>query len=271
MTISPQRILVVTALAVTSAWLLVLAVWHEAPFALTFDDAFYYFGIARNVAHGHGSTFDGINLTNGYHPLWMLLAVPVFLLGFDGTGAVRLLLGVQLLCFGGALVLVAVVAGRAIGDWGRLRAARPDDGARAGRWCTALVAAVLAVLAANPYMVKIFANGLESGVLVVIDAAVLAVGAAVGGRFLGRLTRRPRVGLGLLLALAFLARTDSVFLLAALGLWALAEARPLGRRAVGPLAELFGPAVVVIVAYLVSNQLWFDIPIQISGLTKRAP
>ena len=270
MTLSPRRILLITALAVTAAWLVVLAVWHEAPFALTFDDAFYYFGIARNVAHGHGSTFDGINLTNGYHPLWMLLAVPVYLLGFDGTGAVRLLLAFQLLCYGAALVLVALVAGRAIDGWPRLRAGRPD-GERAARWCTALVATVLAVLAANPYMVKIFANGLESGVLVLVDAALLAIGASVGGRFLGPISPWRRAGIGVVLALAFLARTDSIFLVAALGLWALAEARPLGRRAVRPLAELFAPAAVVVVAYLASNQLWFGLPVQISGLTKRAP
>lgn len=37
------------------------------------DDAFYYFSIARNLANGLGSTFDGINPANGYHPLWMFI------------------------------------------------------------------------------------------------------------------------------------------------------------------------------------------------------
>ena len=41
------------------------------------DDAAYYLGVARNVAAGHGSTFTGLLETNGYHPLWMLLLVPV--------------------------------------------------------------------------------------------------------------------------------------------------------------------------------------------------
>ena len=39
----------------------------------TRDDAYYYFKVAQNISEGHGSTFDGINLTNGYHPLWMLV------------------------------------------------------------------------------------------------------------------------------------------------------------------------------------------------------
>lgn len=37
------------------------------------DDSFYYFKIALNVASSHGSSFDGVTLTNGYHPLWMLI------------------------------------------------------------------------------------------------------------------------------------------------------------------------------------------------------
>jgi hypothetical protein len=36
------------------------------------DDAFYYLKIAQNFARGAGSSFDGINPTNGYHPLWFL-------------------------------------------------------------------------------------------------------------------------------------------------------------------------------------------------------
>ena len=43
------------------------------------DDSFYYFQIARNLAAGQFSTFDGgITRTNGYHPLWMLLLTPFY-------------------------------------------------------------------------------------------------------------------------------------------------------------------------------------------------
>ena len=44
------------------------------------DDAFYYFVPARNIAKGAGVTFDGITSTNGFHPLWMAVSVPVFVL-----------------------------------------------------------------------------------------------------------------------------------------------------------------------------------------------
>ena len=46
------------------------------------DDGFLYFQVARNLAAGHGFTFDGINPTNGFHPLWLLLITPIFALAF---------------------------------------------------------------------------------------------------------------------------------------------------------------------------------------------
>ena len=42
------------------------------------DDAFYYFQIARDIVTGYGSTFDKVHITNGYHPLWMLIILPIF-------------------------------------------------------------------------------------------------------------------------------------------------------------------------------------------------
>jgi hypothetical protein len=44
------------------------------------DDAFYYFKTAQNITEGHGISFDGISPTNGFHPLWMLVCIPVFAL-----------------------------------------------------------------------------------------------------------------------------------------------------------------------------------------------
>ncbi|KAF5434560.1 hypothetical protein C5S36_04825 [Candidatus Methanophagaceae archaeon] len=44
------------------------------------DDGYYYLEIARNISSGNGITFDGINRTNGFHPLWQAMLVPVFLM-----------------------------------------------------------------------------------------------------------------------------------------------------------------------------------------------
>jgi hypothetical protein len=62
----------------------------------TRDDAYYYFKVAQNISEGHGSTFDGINPTNGYHPLWMLVCVPIFALArFDLILPLRVLIVVM--------------------------------------------------------------------------------------------------------------------------------------------------------------------------------
>ncbi len=44
------------------------------------DDAFYYFKVAQNISEGKGITFDGLSPTNGFHPLWMLICIPIFAL-----------------------------------------------------------------------------------------------------------------------------------------------------------------------------------------------
>src|SRR4030043_1500749 len=42
------------------------------------DDAFFYLGISKNIASGNGATFDGSIMTNGFHPIYALLLVPIF-------------------------------------------------------------------------------------------------------------------------------------------------------------------------------------------------
>src|SRR5262245_31577955 len=58
------------AVAVSAAGLL-------AGVPLTHEDGFFYLTLARNLAHGLGTTFDGLHPTNGYHPLWMLCLAPL--------------------------------------------------------------------------------------------------------------------------------------------------------------------------------------------------
>jgi hypothetical protein len=71
------------------------------------DDAYYYFKVAQNITEGLGSTFDGINLTNGYHPLWMLVCIPVFAFArFDLILPLRILLMVMAVFNAATAVLV---------------------------------------------------------------------------------------------------------------------------------------------------------------------
>lgn len=41
------------------------------------DDSLFYLQVAHNVVSGHGSTFNQVVMTNGYHPLWMVFCIVV--------------------------------------------------------------------------------------------------------------------------------------------------------------------------------------------------
>lgn len=64
------------------------------------DDFFYYLIVAQNFAAGHGSTFNGIVPTNGYHPLWMLVLAGLSLFTHNATA---------ILVFVGIVCLVATL------------------------------------------------------------------------------------------------------------------------------------------------------------------
>lgn len=55
------------------------------------DDAFFYFTIAYRFVNQGISSFDGLSITNGYHPLWMFalttFCLPLKVLGIKSIGA----------------------------------------------------------------------------------------------------------------------------------------------------------------------------------------
>lgn len=81
------------------------------------DDAFYYLVIARNFAGGDGFSFDRINETNGFHPLWQALLIPLARVFPGDVGYARavLVLGLVML-LAAALITVHVVRGW-LGFW----------------------------------------------------------------------------------------------------------------------------------------------------------
>jgi hypothetical protein len=106
------------------------------------DDAFYYFQIARNIAHGHGATFDGHTVTNGYHPLWMAVLVPAFRV-FPGETAIQAALTFAATLDAATALVVFAIA--------RQLTSR--------RWLNLLA---LAFYALNPIVMMNSVNGLET-------------------------------------------------------------------------------------------------------------
>ncbi len=89
------------------------------------DDAYFYFQIAKNLAEGKFSTFDGgITRTNGYHPLWLLLITPFYWI-FDPATALFGIKAFEIMLITGAVVLVVLAARVARLPWLLLFAALP--------------------------------------------------------------------------------------------------------------------------------------------------
>ena len=92
---------------------------------VSYDDAFYYFQIARNLAEGKFSTFDGgITRTNGYHPLWMLLITPFYWI-FDKEAALFGIKAFEIMLVAGGVALVTAAVRVARLPWYLMFAALP--------------------------------------------------------------------------------------------------------------------------------------------------
>ncbi len=219
------------------------------------DDSFYYFQTARNIASGHGSTFDGINRTNGYHPLWMLNLLPLYwLFPADAISPLRMAL-LLMACYhvGTAVILYRTLA--------------PFHGVG-----TAVAGALAWALC--PPILRLSFDGLESSLYSVVLASLIFVVAvrfkdAWGAWVLDTVSRGTWLVAGLLLAATLLARLDAVFVAGGLGL-ALGVAWLRGRRRdITPAILLSLPSVVLCGAYLGHNYVAFGHVVPVSGLLKR--
>ncbi len=176
----------------------------------TRDDAYYYFKVAQNISEGHGSTFDGINRTNGYHPLWMLVCVPIFALArFDLVLPLRILLLVM-----SALQLsTAILLYRLLG-----KVFAPAIGALA-----AIYWAFSFDILRNLYM-----QGLESGIAAFFVVLLLyKLHEFEANRRVSQETTKQLATLGLVGALTIFSRLDLIFFVAMAGIWVVFRGHPL--------------------------------------------
>lgn len=159
------------------------------------DDGFYYLQIAKNIALGHGATFDGLAPTNGFHPLWALLLAPIFWIPHASPYApVRIAIVLAL--------AIHIAAGWAVGR----AAARWTDPA------TGRLAGLFYI--ANPLGLYLVVSGMESPLLGLLIALLAAESAAIqrGDDTIANRATMARVGI--LSGLCILARTDAILLVA---------------------------------------------------------
>ncbi len=215
--------------------------WPFSQLALDSDDSRYYVLTALHAAQGGGSTFDGLQVTNGYQPLWFLVLTAAYrVTGVDRAGAV-------------VVTVVLLIALWALALWLL---------ARLGRAVLGPVGTVVGLVALVPH--ARWWSGCENALVGVV---LLAVVTTLLGR--GLLTRAPATRdvalLGGLLAVLALTRLDTVVLV---GLLAVVGAATWHRRVV-LLPVLVGPVVVTLAAYAALNQWLVGTALPVSGLAKQ--
>lgn len=195
------------------------------------DDAYYYFKVAQNISEGRGSTFDGIHLTNGYHPFWLLVCIPIFALArFDLILPLRILLVVM----GIMNVITAILIYRLL------------------RSALSYPAGILAAIywTFDPFVqFRYYRPGLESGIAILFIVLLLY--------FLHKFERRwraapPTIGqiavLGAIGALAVLSRLDLIFFGVIVGLWIILRETPMRYLLPLDLVAIFAAGMMAFIA-----------------------
>ncbi len=174
------------------------------------DDAYYYYKVAQNISEGHGSTFDGIHPTNGYHPLWMLVCIPIFALArYDLILPLRVLV----------LVTGALQLGTAILLYRLIRAT---------------ISAPVAMLAAlywsfdSTIQVELYKTGVESSVALFSIMLLLTLTLRLERTWRTRKVSPRQIALlGVVAALAVFSRLDLIFFALIMGIWIVLRDSPM--------------------------------------------
>ena len=207
------------------------------------DDFFYYLVIAKNLAFHGASTFNGLQATNGYHPLWLLTITS--LIKMFGTGLpffVALMVLIWLLVCGGYRCLRRTQAALAISSG-------------AGPAFALISLTFMAVLS-------------RSGMEVSLALFWLCL-------FWQRMASTPlerqsgiQAGVsGLLASAVILSRLDACLVIAAYG--ALTLIRPTTPRGKALRQVLwFGAGLIPVALYFAVNQIEFGTILPISGIAK---
>ncbi len=194
------------------------------------DDAYYYFKVAQNIGEGHGSTFDGIHLTNGYHPLWLLVCIPIFALArFDLILPLRVLA----LVTGGLQLTAAILLYHLV----KSAISRATGMLVASYW------------AFNTYVLLfLYKTGVESVVALSLIVLLLYLVFRLDKAARGRDLKTSEIAvLGAVATVVMFSRLDLVFFVLIVGLWIVFRGSPM--RYFMPLDAL-AIALATVVAFL---------------------
>jgi hypothetical protein len=218
------------------------------------DDAYYYFTIARNAAAGLGPTFDTIAPTNGFHPLYVILLIPVWsvgsLISTDPWVHVHLALSLN--------SIIDCVTGIVLGTFLTTIVSR-----RATLWSVAM-------WSLGPWSVLLGLRGMEGS----LNALFILMFVATLVQADEEEVQRPLTWgiVGLVYGLSILTRSDNAVYLGGALLALLFVRRSLRRRSRTLLqaALVFGIAMLVIAPWVLWNLISFNTVFQTSAIAKFA-
>lgn len=194
----------------------------------TRDDAYYYFKVAQNISEGRGSTFDGTNPSNGYHPLWLAANVPIFALArFDLILPLRLL----------TMIMAALSAATSVMLFRLLRRVLAEP--------IAMLAAAFWAFDLSLHGI-ITQPGMETGILAFSVVFLLALLQKYELRWRTEnraATRQEIAWLALAALLPLFSRLDTIFLVLIIGIWIVFRGTPI--RALLPADLLFTLSLIV--------------------------
>lgn len=180
----------------TAGWMIFFPSLEQAVAFAAIDDGFYYPRLAQKIMAGGVCTYDGVTVTNGFHPLWLLVLLPVYALIHDPWLALRGVYAVILIVQLASLGLLALIARRT-------------------RMTASGIAAAVFIIFLNIRSFTVFFSFLESPLVLFTLLGYLAFCCGTDDRRF----ERPKQAFiaGLLMGVCFLARLDGFLLPAAYG------------------------------------------------------
>jgi hypothetical protein len=214
------------------------------------DDGLYYLKVAQNIAHSGRMTYDGITTTNGFHPLWLLTMLPIFLIIKDPMQA---LWGV----YGLISVLVTLTALLFVGVAKRLSFSS-----------SGIYGAFFIVFLNMISFITIFSM-LE--VPLILCVYVILIGYALSQGENRFIEAKSAFVQGVLIGLAFLSRSDSILLVFCYGAMCIATSvkKKMGLlHTLKILSSAASGTALFIIPYLSANFIYFGHIISVSAWTK---
>ena len=193
------------------------------------DDAYYYYALAKNIVNGHGIVFNYGIPTNGFHPLYVLILVPIFKLLYP--------YGVNLPIYASLIILTLFSVGTSIFLYLIVSKFLNKE--------AGLLAAFIWLF--NPYILFVSLMGLETPIQIFFISLLTYFIVTKGSET--HFSTHESVIIGLLIGIIFLSRMDGVFIgIGVIGTFAIRKLFKNGEFRISNLKRLLQPDLVIMIS-----------------------